>query len=495
MRKQRRKNNEAPYQTHIIIAGRSDCGRCHRTGFSVYQHHRLVSNLSQANLKVLKDREEGFAKEMFRSINRAVAGSLERGEMEKFAKLLADQREVEGLLEFSLHDRNGIVTHSSDESFLKNTLPENIKTRLGNNPEMILLWSDNAIEIYNPEKINGDCIRCHASWNVGEIGGITHFRFSLDSLSKARAQAANGMAGTKSGIIKHATYTVMAILILLVFSMYFLIKKLIAVPLKDFANRFNTVADQVDLAADQVSNSAQDLADGSMNQSVSLEDTALSIDEMAKMTKQNSENAYLADDLMQKANEIVGKTNTSMDELIASMGEISDASTETSKIIKTIDEIAFQTNLLALNAAVEAARAGEAGSGFAVVADEVRNLAMRAADAAKNTEVLIQSTVEKINSGTKIVTKANENFSQVTDTATKVATLLDEITDASREQSQRIEKTNQTVADLDKVAQQNSATAEESANSSKEMKTQANQVKEMTAALMDMIEGRKRSEK
>ena len=451
----------------------------------------LVSTLSNANLNVLKEREEEFAKEIFRSINRAVAGSLERGEMEKFAKLLSDQRQVEGLLEFSLHDKDGIVSHSSDESFIKNTLSENIKNRLTDNPEMILLWTDNAIEIYNPETINGDCIRCHASWKVGEIGGITHFRFSLASLSKAKVHAAQGMANTKSGIIKNATYTAAAILMVLVFSMHFLIKKLIAVPLKEFADRFNKVADQVDITADQVSDSAQDLADSSMNQSSSLEETASSIGEMSKITKQNAKNANMADELMRKANDIVGKTNTSMLELITSMGEISDASSETSKIIKTIDEIAFQTNLLALNAAVEAARAGEAGAGFAVVADEVRNLALRAADAAKNTEALIQGTVKKIESGTVIVSKANDNFSQVTESAAKVATLLDEISHASSEQSQRIEKTNQSVVDLDKVAQQNSASAEESANASKEMKIQAKHVKQMTAELLKMIEGSK----
>ena len=455
----------------------------------------LVSKHASGYFKLLKQREEGFAKEIFRSINRAVAGSLERGEMEKFAKLLVDQRQVEGLLEFSLHDRNGVVTHSSDEAFLGKTIPDDIKAKLAKNPEMLPLWTDDAIEIYNPEMINGDCIRCHATWTAGEIGGITHFRFSLDSLSKANTQAETGMAQTKKGLIKNASYTVAALLLLLVLSMYFLIRKLIAVPLKAIAERFNKVAFQVDLAANQVSDAAQDLADGSINQSNSLDQTAHSIGEMANMTKQNAENAYTADDLMRNASDIVGKTNASMLELIDSMGQISEASSETSKIIKTIDEIAFQTNLLALNAAVEAARAGEAGAGFAVVADEVRNLALRAADAAKNTEALIQSTVKRIDSGTAIVSKASDNFTQLTDSTSKVASLLEEISTASGMQANQIETTNQTVVDLDRVAQKNSATAEESANASKEMKQQANQVKEMTSDLLKLIEGTKPTKK
>ncbi len=113
------------------------------------------------------------------------------------------------------------------------------------------------------------------------------------------------------------------------------------------------------------------------------------------MTKKNAENASMADVLMNEANQVVSEANESMGQLTQSMEEISKASEQTSKIIKTIDEIAFQTNLLALNAAVEAARAGEAGAGFAVVADEVRNLAMRAAEAAKNTAELIEGTVKK----------------------------------------------------------------------------------------------------
>ena len=449
----------------------------------------LVSHLSQANLQVLKEREEGFAKEIFRSISRAVAGSLERGEMEKFAKLLEDQQDVEGLLEFSLHNKSGVVTHSSNKTFLSKTLPQDIQTRLAKSPEMILKWTENAIEIYYPEIVNGDCIRCHASWKVGEIGGISHFRFSLDSLLKAKYQADEGMAKTKAGIIKNATYTVAAILALLVVSMYFLIKKLIAVPLKQFADEFNNAADQVDLTANQVSDSAQSLADGSANQSHFLDETASSINEMAGMTRQNAENAFAADELMRSANDIVNRTNASMGALMASMEEISQASSETSKIIKTIDEIAFQTNLLALNAAVEAARAGEAGAGFAVVADEVRNLALRAAEAAKITEDLIQGTVQKIDGGTAIVTTANDNFSEVTASAAKVAALLNEISNASSEQTGRIEKTNQAVVDLEKVAQQNAHTAEASAHASKEMRHQAGRVKQMTAALLQMLEG------
>jgi methyl-accepting chemotaxis protein len=158
------------------------------------------------------------------------------------------------------------------------------------------------------------------------------------------------------------------------------------------------------------------------------------------------------------------------------MSEISKASEQTSKIIKTIDEIAFQTNLLALNAAVEAARAGEAGAGFAVVADEVRNLAMRAAEAAKNTSELIQDTVVKINEGSMIVEKTGKDFSKVVDGALQVAGLVGQMASASGEQAEGIDQISKAVAEIDKVVQQSAANAEESAATSEEMSAQAEQM-------------------
>jgi len=213
------------------------------------------------------------------------------------------------------------------------------------------------------------------------------------------------------------------------------------------------------------------------------------------MTKQNADNARQADGLMKEANQVVTRANESMGKLNVSMQEISKASQETSKIIKTIDEIAFQTNLLALNAAVEAARAGEAGAGFAVVADEVRNLAMRAADAAKNTANLIEGTVKKVKDGSELVGKTNAAFKQVASSSAKAGDLVAEISAASSEQAQGIGQINTAVTELDKLTQQNAANAEESASAAEEMSAQAETMKGMVDELQSMVGGSAKAQK
>jgi|WetSurMetagenome_2_1015567.scaffolds.fasta_scaffold03742_9 methyl-accepting chemotaxis protein len=263
----------------------------------------------------------------------------------------------------------------------------------------------------------------------------------------------------------------------------------ITVPITRSVSHLNEAADQVASASGQVSSASQSLAEGASEQAASIEETSSSLEEMSSMTKQNADNASTADMLMKDSRKMVERANGSMTELTKSMDDISKASDETSKIIKTIDEIAFQTNLLALNAAVEAARAGEAGAGFAVVANEVRNLAMRAAEAAKNTSVLIEGTVKKVKEGSELVERTNGAFSEVSTSAAKVADLVSEIAAASSEQAQGIDQINKAVAEMDKVTQQTAANAEESASASEQMNAQAEQMKQVAGELIAIVGG------
>ena len=186
---------------------------------------------------------------------------------------------------------------------------------------------------------------------------------------------------------------------------------------------------------------------------------------------------------------LVEGANHNLEEMVQSMKEINVSSEKISKIIKVIDEIAFQTNILALNAAVEAARAGEAGMGFAVVADEVRNLAMRAAEAAKNTNNLIEGTVKVVREGSDLTKQTQEAFRQNFEIAKKIGTLIDEIDAASQEQARGIEQINVAVSQMDKVTQQTSANAEESASAAEEMTAQAHQMQQFVDELEGVIGG------
>jgi methyl-accepting chemotaxis protein len=210
---------------------------------------------------------------------------------------------------------------------------------------------------------------------------------------------------------------------------------------------------------------SQHLSSDAARQAATLQETSTAVEEMASMTKQNSENADLANNLTTGANKTVTKAHHSMQQLTTAIGEITSASKEISQIIQTIDEIAFQTNLLALNAAVEAARAGEVGAGFAVVSEEVRNLAMRSAEAAKNTAGLIDGTIAKIQKGFELVTQTGKDFSEVTANVDNAAKLISKISEASQDQSSGIAEINRAVSEMDEVTQQNAANAETLATS------------------------------
>ena len=289
--------------------------------------------------------------------------------------------------------------------------------------------------------------------------------------------------------MRKATILISVIFLGIAMAAIWFFSRSISKPICQIIDGLNEGADQVASAAGEVSSASQTLAEGSSEQAASIEETSASIEEMSSMTKQNAKNSAHAQALMMDAVDSVKTASASMSELTTSMSDILKASDETSKIIKTIDEIAFQTNLLALNAAVEAARAGEAGAGFAVVADEVRNLALRAAEAAKTTANLIEGTSKKVREGSEFVKRSNAVFAHVTESTTKIGDLISEIAAASSEQAKGIEQVNIAVIEMEKVTQQNAATAEESASASEQMNAQAEQMKALVNELVAIVGG------
>ncbi|MDR2405496.1 MAG: methyl-accepting chemotaxis protein [Deltaproteobacteria bacterium] len=283
--------------------------------------------------------------------------------------------------------------------------------------------------------------------------------------------AAETLSSITTSLVSLVVGVIVAIVISLLLAIF--ITRGITVPINTVISTLNEGANEVDTAAGELSSASNTLAEGATENAASLEETSAALEELSSMTKRNSDNAIEANSLMSHTNEAVAKAEASMANVIAAMDQIATSGNEIGKIIKTIDEIAFQTNLLALNAAVEAARAGEAGAGFAVVADEVRNLAIRSADAAKNTADLIAATISNINSGSEMVHSTSENFHNVATNSSKVAQLVSEVAEASKEQSQGISQITTAMTQMDKVTQSNAASAEESASAAGQLTIQA----------------------
>ncbi|MFA6288956.1 MAG: Cache 3/Cache 2 fusion domain-containing protein [Opitutaceae bacterium] len=252
-------------------------------------------------------------------------------------------------------------------------------------------------------------------------------------------------------------------------------------------NELGEGSEQITAAAGQVSTASQSLASGTSEQAAALEETSASLEEISSMTRRNEANASQAKTLSGQTKEAADLGSVEMVAMQQAMEAITNASSNISKIIKTIDEIAFQTNILALNAAVEAARAGEAGAGFSVVAEEVRALAQRCAIAARETAHKIDDSVSKSHLGVQITAKVAGHFREIVGKARQVDSLVAEIATASGEQASGISQVAKAVAQMDTVTQASAASAEESAASAEELNAQAAAFLQSVVALTQLV--------
>jgi methyl-accepting chemotaxis protein len=258
-------------------------------------------------------------------------------------------------------------------------------------------------------------------------------------------------------------------------------------PMTRIAEALGAGADEAAHAAGQVSTTSQSLAQGASEQAASLEESSAALEEISGMAQQSADNTQQAAGLAGEARAAAAQGTQAAERLRHSMAEIASSADETAKIIKTIDEIAFQTNLLALNAAVEAARAGEAGKGFAVVADEVRALALRSAEAARETNRLIEGSVENARAGNDVTGEVEQALGGIAGGVNKVDQLIGEIAAAGREQAQGVEQVNRSVSQMDQVTQQTASGAERAAAAAEQLTGQAEKVRQAVAELRELV--------
>ena len=282
-------------------------------------------------------------------------------------------------------------------------------------------------------------------------------------------------------------FTLMGVMTLLtLFLGIFLTKnimKFLLNSIKGVIDGIQEVSKTIQSATLQISNSSQSLASGSSEQAASLEEVASTLEEISTKTQQTAENTHKADSEAQNARSNSLRGADALNRMKGAIHEIKSSSDETARIVKTIDEIAFQTNLLALNAAVEAARAGDAGRGFAVVAEEVRNLALRAAEAAKNTSQLIENSQSKADGGVTVAEEVVRVFDGIKISIEKVEAFAKIISAASGEQAKGVTQVNTAVSQLNQLTQENASSSEEMAASAEELSSIATNLTEMVSKL------------
>ncbi len=272
---------------------------------------------------------------------------------------------------------------------------------------------------------------------------------------------------------------------------WFVFSGRLTIKLKNVVEMLATATLQTAEAAKQVSSSAQSLAVGATEQSGSLQETSSSLQTISSTIQSNSQSATSAAKISSEARSVADQGNRAMQKMNDSISQIETSASATARIIKTIDEIAFQTNLLALNAAVEAARAGEAGKGFAVVAEEVRNLAVRCAEAARNTAEMIETSVKNARDGVSIAADVSKLLGSITFSSKNVNEVIQTIAEASHQQSDGIAHISAAMEQIEKLTQQNASTSEESAAASEELSSQSEQLRMVVEDLTVLVQGKR----
>lgn len=450
-----------------------------------------IKDLSASNIELLSEREKDFAGNLYKSVANSVAASLTRGEMEKFDQLLKETSHIDGLLEFSLYNTQEVIDYSSDKQFIDNRLPSDISSKVQKSSEMIFEMDDKDIRIYHPQAVTADCLRCHTTWSTSDPhGGVLFFRFSVAALEKAKSQATSAIEHVDTTYFTSAIFSVIAVILVLTITIYFLLQRMVAKPLEQIGISFNEAAagdltvttevrskDEIGILATNFNTFIAHLHDMVQNiasQVNTLEDSSLSLNNLStgmssgaeEMTMKSNTVAVASEEMnsnmgsvadsMTEANANINMVAAATEEMTTTIDEISlnaenarsisdkavkEAANATAKmknlgasaqnigkVTEAITEISEQTNLLALNATIEAARAGEAGKGFAVVASEIKELA-------RQTSAATFEISERITEIQQDTTGAVDEIEHISNVITNINDIISTIASSVEQQS------------------------------------------------------------
>lgn len=335
--------------------------------------------------------------------------------------------------------------------------------------------------------------------NIMSDQGKTAFERSLKFIRSVSLEHLKKMDGLRmeAGIIRKRSGLILFVLSVTAIVAYmtagWLISRSIVMPINGILEIIADNSKKSRQASDNTFTAGKFLADTATRQASAIEETSASAEQISATIRKNADNAAEAEHIVKEVRQIIQRVGVSMADMSVSIKDISETGRQTQGIIKIIDNIAFQTNMLSLNAAVEAARAGEAGSGFAVVANEVRNLAVRAAQAAKDTGSLIETVIRKINEGAELAEKNSADFSQAMDITGKAGKIVSEIASSSAEQAQGAEQISNAMSELEKTTQDNTANAEQFVSIAKEMLNQSGQTENLVSQLIAVVQGERRA--
>lgn len=450
----------------------------------------LLSELTTQNLAREESVQWNWIKALHHAVNDLLMSAMAVGDMESFAKIIDDQKKVNGLEELALYDATGKLRYAMDPKRIGSFLDPQLAALCRTNTSGIERRTEHAFEIHLPVVMAKECLQCHQEFSEGAHGGLLTFRFSDNSLRNASQQWVAFASSIQSTSQTNSILSLGALCVLLGACLAIAIRRQVARPLNQVVQSLIAGSESVHSTSRVITSESTSLAAQASTQAASLDNAHLTLNRITSLTQRNAESTLSAKNAAGEARTCADVGNSKISQLLDAMQAIRQSSEDITKILKEIHEIAFQTNILALNAAVEAARAGDAGAGFAVVAEEVRSLAQRCASAARETEEKIQQSVAKSRQGLDFSQLVAQNFQDIQTKIARLDQIVADIASASEDQRTGMAEVQAVVTQLDQVAQENAEGAQKSAEAAVNLSTQADSMQTAVAGLRQLVDGR-----